>query len=437
MPARSRWLAAACVFVAVVVLGWREPGPSGDGTSYLWMAQQFACGEWPAALSMVFPPGFPLLLAPFVAIGVEPWTAGVLAGAVCLALLVLPLARIAGALAPVAAAPAAWLLLGSPHLLNVAAEVYSEPPFLLLMAWGPVAGLAGRWWWCGVLAGLAYQVRPEGLLLAASFVLVAPRTAWRTLIGAGGGVLLLAILRGAAGHGFDPLPMLAFHELRDDLPHRGDLLRNLAEVPVCYVEALGVAAVLALVALRHLRGGGGTLPNRAVALPVQIVLQTGAILTFVARKRFFLSCAVPVLALAGRELASWPPRLRRVVLPLAVATGLAFAWPGSDPNRAAEVEVGRWLRSTLAPDAAIVTDMMRVAWVAGRRPPAPRHFAAEQLLQQAAAPSVQCVVLSSRSQQGQFAAVEAGLAGRFARSELPPSLQAMAGARGIVVFRRL
>ena len=63
MTTRARNTIAACVFVAVVVLGWREPGPSGDGTSYMWMAQQLARGQWHDALSMVFPPGFPLLMA--------------------------------------------------------------------------------------------------------------------------------------------------------------------------------------------------------------------------------------------------------------------------------------------------------------------------------------------------------------------------------------
>ncbi|MFY9341768.1 MAG: hypothetical protein WAT39_04730 [Planctomycetota bacterium] len=431
MSARARLAISACVFVAVAVLGWREPGPSGDGTAYLWMAQQFALGNWSEALSTVFPPGFPLAMAPLIALAIDPWAAGVLVGAACLALLVVPVARIAADLAPGTAAPtcAALLLLGSPHLLNVAAEVYSEPPFLLLMAWGTVAGLARRWWWCGALAGAAYWVRPEGLLLAVSFVLVAPRRAWRGLVGAAAGVLALGLLRAAAGQGVDPLPMLAFHELRDDLPHRGDVLHNLLEVPIQWVESLGVASLLALAGLRHCRG-------IALALPAQILLQTGAILTFVVRKRFFLSCAVPVLALAGRELAAWPVRVRRSALTIVVAAGLVLAWPGSDPNRAAEVEVGRWLAQRLPPGAAIVTDLMRVAWFAGRRPPPPRHFSSAQLLQQANDPAVQCVVLSSRSQQAQFAAVEAGIAASFARVELPVSLRELAGDRGIVVFLR-
>jgi hypothetical protein len=429
MTARARNAIAVCVFVIVLVLGLREPGPSGDGTSYMWMAQQLARGEWGDALSMVFPPGFPLLLAPLVALGVEPWTAGIVVGAASLALLAAPLARIAAELDPRAAAPAVLLLLGSPHLLNVAAEVYSEPPFLLAMALGTAAGLQQRWWWCGACAGAAFWVRPEGLLLAASFVLVARRRAWRVLVGAAGGVLALAAVRAAAGHGFDPLPMLAFHELRDDLPRRGDVLYNLVEAPLGYAEALGVGSVLALVGLRHCRG-------LQWSLPIQIVLQAGAILTFVVRKRFFLSCAVPVLALAGREIASWPARWRGGVLAVSVVAGLALAWPGSDPNRVAEVQVGQWLAQRLPPDAAIVTDLMRVAWFAGRRPPAPRHFSAAQLLQQAHDPTVRCVVLSERSQQGQFAEVEAGLAGSFTRVELPASIRAVADARGIAVFVR-
>src|SRR5262245_57055922 len=111
MTARPRLLIGACVFFAVVVLGWREPGPSGDGTSYMWMAQQFARGEWRDAMSMVFPPGFPLLLAPLMALGIDPWAAGVFTGALCLALLTAPLERIAADLAPGTQAPMAAMLL--------------------------------------------------------------------------------------------------------------------------------------------------------------------------------------------------------------------------------------------------------------------------------------------------------------------------------------
>jgi hypothetical protein len=426
---RSAWIAAGGAFLAVWGLAAATPVPSEDGVSYFWMAQRFAAGEWRAALSMVFPPGWPLLLAPLLACGVAAERAATLLGAASLAACVWPLVRIARALHPDAELPAAVLWASSPLLLRVAAEGYSEPPFLVLMAFGTLAGLRGRFVAMGVCSGIAFWLRPEGFALAASFVLVQPRAAWRSLLPAAGGVLALASLRAGAGLGFDALPLVAFHAQRDDLPDRGALLANLLAMPGPWFEAFGVAGLTALLAPWRRR------EPAAATLRWQIALQLAAICTFVVRRRFFLSCAVPVVVLAAAVLARAPRRVAQAVLVLAIVLGAVFAWRGrTDADRAVERELGVWLAQALPRDGALVTDLPRVAWYAGRRPPPPRHFAAAQLLAQAHAADVRCVVLSIDSKRGQFAELAAGLADAFARAELPASLRDAADARGIAVF---
>jgi len=207
-------LAAWCL-----VLARRSPVPSEDGVSYLWMAERFAAGELVAATGPVFPPGYPLLLAPLVAAGLAPAGAAHVVGALALAATLWPLARLAESLGGRTAARAAvWLFVALPLLPRLAAECYSEPPFLLLMAHGALAATRQRWGVVGLCAAAAFWIRPEGSLLAASYALAAPRSAWRTLLPVGAGVLALAALRALSGHGFDPLPIHGFHQQRDDLP---------------------------------------------------------------------------------------------------------------------------------------------------------------------------------------------------------------------------
>ncbi|MBL8753782.1 MAG: glycosyltransferase family 39 protein, partial [Planctomycetes bacterium] len=228
-PRAAMAAGGAATFALVVLLGLATPVPAEDGVSYFWMAQQFAAGAFAEALAMVFPPGWPLLLAPIVALGVSPEAAALLLSALTLALAAGPLVALAHELDPRAAWPAALLWASSPLLLRVAAEGYSEPPFVLLVAVGTWFGRRERFVAAGVCAGLAFWVRPEGLVLAASFVFVAPRAAWRALLPAGLCVLALATLRAALGLGSELLPLLTFHEQRDDLPGRGRVLANVLE----------------------------------------------------------------------------------------------------------------------------------------------------------------------------------------------------------------
>jgi len=419
-------LAAWCL-----VLARRSPVPSEDGVSYLWMAERFAAGELVAATGPVFPPGYPLLLAPLVAAGLAPAGAAHVVGALALAATLWPLARLAESLGGRTAARAAvWLFVALPLLPRLAAECYSEPPFLLLMAHGALAATRQRWGVVGLCAAAAFWIRPEGSLLAASYALAAPRSAWRTLLPVGAGVLALAALRALSGHGFDPLPIHGFHQQRDDLPAQGRIVANLLATPGPWCEAFALAGALCLPQLRWRD------PARRPLL-LQIALQVGVIAMFVVRRRFFLSCAIPVCALAGATLAALPQAWRRGLLAAALALAAWSGWTGGiDADRAVERDLGAWLRPQLAAGQQLVSDLPRVAWFAGQAPLPPRHHTAAQMQAIVAAAQPAFVVVRTRSSRSAWPELAPWLTARFAAAELPPELAAAAAARGVGVFAR-
>lgn len=428
---RALWLTAALLAGWSLLLAHRSPLPSEDGVSYLWIAERFAAGDFRAALSTVFPPGYPLLLAPFVAFGWNAESAAHWLGALTLAATLWPLARLATFAGAATVWPVVLLFAASPLLPRLCAEVYSEPPYLLLMAWGAWFGCNGRMLAMGACAAAAFWIRPEGSLLAASFVLVAPRRAWPSLLPVLLGVLLLAAWRWSVGHGFDPLPIHAFHEGRDDLPERGRVLANLLQVPGPWFEGLGCAGALVLPAL--FRPGA----RRLWPFVWQVALQLGVICTFVVRRRFFVSCAVAVHVLAGLVLARCPQPVQRVVLALAIGIGVVSGWNGGiDADRAVERELGAWLRPQLSSGERLISDLPRVVYFAGAPPLPPRHFTAEQMLALVAAPDVAHVVLRDRSDRVPFAKLAPELGQRFDRVALPAGLAEAAAARGVAVFRR-
>jgi len=437
---RGWWWVALLLVGFVVALALRTAVPSEDGVSYLWMAQRFAAGDFGAGLGAVFPPGFPLLCAPLVWLGLDVERAALAVNALSLALALWPLQRAAQATAPGAGWPAVLAFAAIPLLPRLAAEAYSEPPFLLAMAWGTWLGVRGRWLGLGLAAGLAFWIRPEGLLLPLAFLLADPARAWRALLPAGLGVLALAVLRGCAGAGFDPLPLLAFHELRDDLPGRGDVLANLLAVPGGWLEAFGLVGLLPLLwlaapARRALSRPHG--PRWLAAAGWAVLLQVAVVCTFVVRRRFFVSAAVGVALLGGAALAAWPARWRRLVLGLALVFGGVVGYRGTiDPDRAVERELGGFLRQQLRPGETVAGDLPRVIWFAGLPPPPPRHFDADQLAALAAAPAVRFVVIAAGSRRESSREVLPLLVGSFAPAELPESLAARCAERGLVVLAR-
>lgn len=428
---RALWIVGALLAAWTLLLAWRSPLPSEDGVSYLWIAERFAEGDFTAALSTVFPPGYPLLLAPWIWLGGNGETVAHCFGAVCLTATLWPLAR----LASWASAPTVWpvvlLFAASPLPPRLCAEVYSEAPYLLLMAWGAFFGVHGRMLAMGACAAAAFWIRPEGSLLAASFVLVTPRSSWLSLVPVALSVLALAAWRWSVGHGFDPLPIHAFHEGRDDLPERGQVLQNLLAVPGPWFEGLAFAGALVLPLL--FRPGA----RRLWPFVWQVALQVGVILTFVVRKRFFVSCAVAVHVLAGLVLGRCPRLAQRVVLVVAFGIGVRSGLAGGiDADRAVERDLGVWLRPQLAADDRLVSDLPRVVYFAGEPPLPPRHFTLSQMLDQIAGTDVAWVVVRDRSERVPFAEFAPHLAARFERVALPAGLAEAAAVRGVAVFRR-
>src|SRR5262245_36201862 len=218
------WLAVAAVCWRWL-LAMRTPVPAEDGVNYLWMAQQFARGDAAAALSEPFQPLWPLCIALPVACGVEPWLAARALACLCGGLALFPLAAIAERLQKGAGLPAAALATTSSVLARTAPEALTEPLFVLVAALAVQAGLAQRCVRLGALAGAAFLVRPEGVLLAAPFVLSQPARTWRALPPLCAVVAAAGLWRQLCGLGFDPVPKLLFHALRDDLGgERGDVL---------------------------------------------------------------------------------------------------------------------------------------------------------------------------------------------------------------------
>jgi hypothetical protein len=428
---------------AAAVCGWTlwlhraTPVPTEDAASYLWMAERFAAGHAAAALESVFPPGWPLAIAPWVALGCAAERAGGLLAALALGAAVPAVWRIGNRLHPGAGAAAGWLFAASPLLPRMGAELFSEPLFLLLMAWGTCWGLVGRSVLCGWLAGLAYWVRPEGVLLAVAFAAARPRRHALALVPAAAMVLLLPAWRWSQGLPWQLLPLHTFHATRDDLPERAAWLANLVAVPWPFVEALGPAALLLLGhALRPVRRG---LQDRAALPPLWlgVLLQIAAVCSFVVRRRFFVSATVPVVVLAGAVLAGWPRRVRALGLGVAVACGGWVGVAGLLPeSRRVERELGAHLAATLPAAGAMVSDLPRVVYWAGRRPPEPRHFTAAQLVAQALVPEVQVVVLATGSQRASAAAAARELAVAFRPRPLPEPLASRCADLGIAVLER-
>lgn len=426
------WLTVAAICWRVL-LARRTPVPAEDGVVYLWMAQQFAAGDAAAALSEPFSPLWPALLAVPIALGSDPFVAGKIVGAVCGGMLVWPVALLAERVRAGAALPAAAFAATSSLLARTAVEVYTEPLFALAIALGLLAALAGRWWWLGGAAATAFLVRPEGVLLPAVFVLAAPRRAWRALVPVAGAVVAFGAWRAACGLGFDPVPKLSFHGLRDDLAGRGDLLANLVALPTAYMEAFLAAGLLAALALwPPVSRGTGRLWGTLLVAFLPIV-------TFVVRRRFFVGWGAAVFALAGVAVARMRLGTRGRELLLAVACGLDLwtAWNGTiEADRIAERLVGEHLAGRLAPGETVSGDMTRVLWFAGQRALPARHFDAAALVAMAASPGVRFVVLSERSQRDVHDEVVAALGATFTRYDLPAGLRDQADRRGITVLVR-
>ncbi len=207
---RAALAAVLAVFVVLAFLRLDESpvGASTDDAVYVEMARSLAEGRGPVlqvgpgndgANPDIFPPGFPLLLAPLAALfpaSLTAFKAVPLLAALLLAPLTLRLARPSGS--PFLPVAAGALVLLNPWVLGWSVRVLSDLPYAALS----LAALAAYEGWrrdatpvrtfvlC-VLAGLALLVRSVGLaLVLAMLVDLAAGRRWRHAALLAGGVVL-------------------------------------------------------------------------------------------------------------------------------------------------------------------------------------------------------------------------------------------------------
>ena len=401
--------------------------PREDGVNYLWMAERFAAGEACTALSEVFSPLLPLVIAIPVALGIEPFFAGQLVLALIGALFVVPVVHLSEALCAGSGRCAGCLTVFAARPSLLGAMVYTEPLFLLVGCFAVVLGVKKQFWVCGAVSGLAFWIRPEAVLIPIVF-LFSDRRSWRLVPVWLAAIGLLVLWRGSCGHGYDPMPKLAFiaaHNVAGDTDAVGLVLRVLGNSPRTLwllVEAFNAMAILALIGLWH---------RRPAAVLWLLALGLLVVCAYVPRRRFLVNwmfCVAPLAAIGLMHLPRRGMWLGGVVL-LNISLALTG---GVDANRLAERRVAEHLRELSNPGDVIAGDMTRVLYFAGQRPLEPRHYTAEELV--ANGRSARFVVL--RTGRETTPEVRRGLMSH-GPLELTGELSDLARERGILVLERI
>ena len=167
------FLALSMVLAAAIrlYLAWQYFCISSDGVRYIQAAQDFYAGNFTAGLSSLYPPLYPLMIAALYPL-IGDWEVtgqlwSLVAGVFVLIPLFLLLRRIYGTNV---AMVGVFLAAMAPFLARYSAHVRTESPFILLIT---VALLLfhtaikdrswNRFFYGGLIAGLAYLVRPEGV----------------------------------------------------------------------------------------------------------------------------------------------------------------------------------------------------------------------------------------------------------------------------------
>ncbi len=434
---RAGEIAGLCAFgfavrVAVALL---TPVPAEDAANYLWMAERFAALDAASALSEVFPPGLPLLMAPLVALGVDPFRGGQLVLAVVAALGLWPCVRIAEHVEPRTARATGWLLALVPLAVRFVGQVYTEPVFATLAAWALLFALRGRHLVSGIAAAAAFWMRPEALALPAANLVLGRARGAVALVPLALGVFGLAAWRSAEGQPFELLPKLGFNAARGDAGLGldgiawGTVAENLLALPGAWLEAFWGVGLLAIAGAWASRRGRNT---RAFALVFGIAAL--AIVLFLVRRRFLVAW-VPVLALfVPVGLAGLRERTRYVAQLVVVLTSIFGCLRIEPHDRHGERVVGEWLRSMLKDGESVAGDMTRVIWFSGGRPLSPRHFSPEELADAARRPGVRFVVFAGR-RAGRRELAES-LAPDFTPTGMPSRESRAAEQRGMIVLER-
>lgn len=149
--------------VVRVAAAWSIPALTYDGVFYLRQTMRLLQGTYRFES---FPPGLPLLVAPFGALGVDLELAALcvnlVAGVGSVGLLYWLAHRHVGATASFFLA---LLLALHPTFARVHVEVLSEPLYILVLLAAFLLYERRRTTWCGALLGYAFLIRPEGLVV--------------------------------------------------------------------------------------------------------------------------------------------------------------------------------------------------------------------------------------------------------------------------------
>ncbi len=458
-PARTRPSVAAVMPTLLVLLtiamrlfaNQRTPVPGRDGVAYLWMAQQWQHGDLGGLFGTVFHPLYPFLVGSLLRVwpDLDVVVAGQLVAAGCGALAVIPIWLLTWRLFGERAANWAGLLYAiGTWFVRHPAECMSEGPFYLLAAlWAhwllrerPHPALAG------FAAGLAFLTRPEGAAMAATALLhlLLHRQHRAALWHAGAALAVGSLLPMgffAFGQGFTLTPKATFNwnvgagGSDDSLSY---YVLQWLRLPGDAIEGLGhVAALLMLIGAIRNRPQRLDDPRWLLLLP--FLLQCAVIPLLKSHHRFVSGFGVLLLPFAGVALVQLQDWLRscRPWLP-AVAIAVVIAsearlWLGRLTDRTIERELGHVLAAAMRPGEVVVSDMPRLEFFAGQRPPPPAPIPASVILQLAQRPECRFVALKrGRTDIDARALAAFGLRPRA----LPTAVAGHPSAADIVLFAR-
>jgi hypothetical protein len=165
---------------------------STDSERFLYMAQNFRAGRIGAGLSEDYHPLYPALIAGLSYLtGLNLETSGVAVSIALGSLTILPLYLITRNLfTPLAGVMGALVLVFHRYSAEQSADIMSEAAYIFFLMWGAWALLWGMkrarlagFLACGLCAGLAYLVRPEGMgliIAAVAYVIICRKTPLRT-----------------------------------------------------------------------------------------------------------------------------------------------------------------------------------------------------------------------------------------------------------------
>lgn len=442
--------ALACATRALVA--WRTVVPARDSEAYLWMAEHASRGEWAALFQTVFHPLFSLLVAPFIALGVEPIPAAQLVSCGLGACAVLPLHALTKRMFDERAAMFACLLYAvGIWFVRHPADCLSEGPFFFVVA---VAGwLATRSQSrstalaIGVCSGIGFGLRPEGLaiaILAVPWFLVRGQGRFAAIAACGAAATTLPWMLGWAefGPGFTITPKASFNYDQGIGGQQGGLthyVEHALAVPGIAFEAIGYVA-LPLACLGWWRARPHAWRGAATLLVGMFVLQCAIIPALRSNIRFLAGFGILLLPFAGYgAMTIWRSlRTRRtwvafVLIAVTIGADVARLPLERRGDRRVLIDLGRHLGALLEPGETIATEMPRLAYFAGLAPIPPRRIHRAEILAQAERPNTQFVaVVVPRT--GVVAEDLRPLG--FEPLELPRDLASAADARHILMWVR-